>query len=618
MRSLRARLRPAARPWTTRGRSPTGPPTAATPAACATRRSRRSRARTSGGSRSPGTITAATSRTARTATTRTSFNVDAARRRGHALLLHRAEPRVRARPRDRRRALELRSEAAPRASSTGPTRACAAASRIGGIRRRCAAAACAQRIFTGTLDAELIALDARDAARPARTSATDGRVALREGIGDAPSPGEYYVTSPPLVIGDVVVVGALVADNQRPTRRAASCARSTRAAARCAGRWDPVPPGWPPADWKQGAERYRRGTPNVWSILSGDAERGLVFVPTGNAAPDYFGGEPPRPRLLLELGGRARRADTGAVALALPDRPPRPLGLRRARAAGALRARRRRRARRAGASRRPPRWVTSSCSTARPASRSSRSRSGPCRRATCRARRSRRRSPSRRTRRRCTRASSRPTTPGASRRGTARQVPREDREHALRRHLHAAERSRARSQFPGTAGGPNWGGVVDRSEHAACSCVNQMRVAMQVQLDAARRVRHARPEAVRVSERAARTDARHAVRGRRACRCSRRSARPAIRRRGARSRRSTSTSGKIALGVAARHHARPGAVPDLAAARRAEPRRLDRRPRAALVFIGATTDKFLRALRRRDRQGDLERSACPSPPTRRR
>jgi len=36
-------------------------------------------------------------------------------------------------------------------------------------------------------------------------------------------------------------------------------------------------------DWKTGAG-------NAWSVLSGDEKRGLVYVPTGSASPDYFGG----------------------------------------------------------------------------------------------------------------------------------------------------------------------------------------------------------------------------------------------------------------------------------------------------------------------------------------
>ena len=64
----RPRLRERRRPSTTPGRSRTGRPTAAMPAACATRPSRRSRARTWTSSRSPGSTTAATSPTARRAT----------------------------------------------------------------------------------------------------------------------------------------------------------------------------------------------------------------------------------------------------------------------------------------------------------------------------------------------------------------------------------------------------------------------------------------------------------------------------------------------------------------------------------------------------------------------
>jgi quinoprotein glucose dehydrogenase len=53
--------------------------------------------------------------------------------------------------------------------------------------------------------------------------------------------------------------------------------------------WDPVPPEARRREIDRGA-RFRRGTTNAWSIFSVDAERGLVFVPTGNTSPDYFGG----------------------------------------------------------------------------------------------------------------------------------------------------------------------------------------------------------------------------------------------------------------------------------------------------------------------------------------
>jgi quinoprotein glucose dehydrogenase len=150
-----------------------------------------------------------------------------------------------------------------------------------------AGAACARRIFTGTLDAELIALDA-ETGRPCADFGAAGRVRLRDDVGAA-EPTDYYVTSPPLAIRDVVVVGALITDNLR--RDAASGVVRAFDARGGALRWswDPVPPGWtPPPEWPRGTSRYTAGTANVWSILSGDEERGLVFAPTGNAAPDYF------------------------------------------------------------------------------------------------------------------------------------------------------------------------------------------------------------------------------------------------------------------------------------------------------------------------------------------
>ncbi len=150
---------------------------------------------------------------------------------------------------------------------------------------RAAEATCAARIFTGTLDSQLIALDAATGI-PCPDFGEAGRVALREGIGDA-APWEYYPTSPPLVVDDVVVIGALVADNLRVDAPSGVVRAFDARTGRRRWAWDPVPPGHYPTRVEGG--RYARGTPNVWSILSADADRGLVFVPTGNASPDYFG-----------------------------------------------------------------------------------------------------------------------------------------------------------------------------------------------------------------------------------------------------------------------------------------------------------------------------------------
>ncbi len=147
---------------------------------------------------------------------------------------------------------------------------------------------CNTRIFTGTRDSELIALDARTGL-PCPDFGEGGRVALREGIGEAPS-WEYYPTSPPLVIRDVVVVGALVADNVRVDAPSGVVRAFDVNTGELRWAWDPVPPGWD-AKPGPGGRIYQSGTPNVWSIMSADPERGLVFVPTGSASPDVYGGE---------------------------------------------------------------------------------------------------------------------------------------------------------------------------------------------------------------------------------------------------------------------------------------------------------------------------------------
>jgi quinoprotein glucose dehydrogenase len=148
--------------------------------------------------------------------------------------------------------------------------------------------ACQKRILYGTKDSELWALDA-DTGKPCADFGDGGKVALREGIEPGLPPWEYYVTSPPLIMGDRAILGALVADQLRTDAPSGVVRAFDVRTGSQLWAWDPVPPGYrrgvPPG------ERFHRGTPNVWSLLSGDEERGLVFVPTGNPSPDSYAGE---------------------------------------------------------------------------------------------------------------------------------------------------------------------------------------------------------------------------------------------------------------------------------------------------------------------------------------
>jgi quinoprotein glucose dehydrogenase len=151
-------------------------------------------------------------------------------------------------------------------------------------------AACRRRIFTGTLDARLIALDARTG-EPCADFGDGGSVDLRGGVGEV-RPGEYGVSSPPLVMGDRVVTGTMVLDNRRVDMPGGVVRAFDARSGRELWAWDPVPPGTPPAArGGNGGPRFHRGTTNAWSILSGDSELGLVYVPTGNTSPDYYGGQ---------------------------------------------------------------------------------------------------------------------------------------------------------------------------------------------------------------------------------------------------------------------------------------------------------------------------------------
>ena len=71
-------------------------------------------------------------------------------------------------------------------------------------------AACEHRIIMGTLDARLIAVDAQTG-KPCTDFGDNGSVDLGPGLGEF-SPQDYSVTSPPAILDDLVITGAMVLD----------------------------------------------------------------------------------------------------------------------------------------------------------------------------------------------------------------------------------------------------------------------------------------------------------------------------------------------------------------------------------------------------------------------
>ncbi|HSR49529.1 MAG TPA: pyrroloquinoline quinone-dependent dehydrogenase [Acidobacteriota bacterium] len=154
-------------------------------------------------------------------------------------------------------------------------------------------AGCAVRIFFASQDARLHALDAASG-RPCPGFASGGPVDLKQGVGKVEI-GEYEVTSPPTVSGPVVVVGSAQGDNRRVEVEWGTVRAYDLRSGRLRWSFNPVPkrpgdPGWDA--WEPDSAR-RTGAANAWSTFAADPERGLVFIPTGSAAPDFYGGERP-------------------------------------------------------------------------------------------------------------------------------------------------------------------------------------------------------------------------------------------------------------------------------------------------------------------------------------
>ncbi len=179
---------------------------------------------------------------------------------------------------------------------------------------RAAGEPCRRRIYVATIDARLIALDAARGA-PCTDFGRDGQIDLTQGL----RPNSYMrccyqVTSPPAVIGSLIVVGSSIGDNiVTDLPRGVVRAYDARTGA-LRWTWDPIPTDGADtaaATWRSESWRLT-GAANAWPPISIDAERGLVFVPTSSPSPDHYGGE----RLGANLYANAvvaLRAETGKL-----------------------------------------------------------------------------------------------------------------------------------------------------------------------------------------------------------------------------------------------------------------------------------------------------------------
>lgn len=143
---------------------------------------------------------------------------------------------------------------------------------------------CHEKIIEGTLDMRLIAVDA-DTGKVCSGFGDKGQVSLLKGMGHT-VPGWLAVTSPPVVVNNTVVVNHQVLDGQRRWAPSGVIRGYDVETGAFRWAWDVNRPGITTEPGP--GEEYSRGTPNSWAAMAGDDELGLVYVPMGNSAVDYY------------------------------------------------------------------------------------------------------------------------------------------------------------------------------------------------------------------------------------------------------------------------------------------------------------------------------------------
>ncbi len=145
---------------------------------------------------------------------------------------------------------------------------------------------CATRLIEGTLDAKLIALDAKTG-DPCEEFGENGMVDLWQDVGER-VPGWYAVTAPPAIVRGVIVTGAQVKDGQAEDAPSGVIRGYDARSGELAWAWDLGAPEQNRDGPPEGGI-YTRGTPNMWTTAVADEELGYVYLPLGNSSVDYYG-----------------------------------------------------------------------------------------------------------------------------------------------------------------------------------------------------------------------------------------------------------------------------------------------------------------------------------------
>jgi quinoprotein glucose dehydrogenase len=145
-----------------------------------------------------------------------------------------------------------------------------------------------KRILVGVMNF-LYALDAATG-KPIAAFGKDGRIDLRGDLGRAPEKQSVALTSPGIVYKDLIIVGGRNPETlpAAPGDVRAYDVRSAKL------HWSfhtiPHPGEYGYETWPKEAWNYS-GAANNWAGMALDPKRGIVYVPTGSAAFDFYGGD---------------------------------------------------------------------------------------------------------------------------------------------------------------------------------------------------------------------------------------------------------------------------------------------------------------------------------------
>jgi len=145
------------------------------------------------------------------------------------------------------------------------------------------------QILAGTSDGRLIALNAKTG-RLVPGFGNEGAVDLRVGVADKFPSAAYHMASPGMIYRNLIITGAQGKEDD-PDGPAMDVRAWDLHTGKLVWTFHTIPhPGesgydtWPPNNW------ITAGSPASWGAGTVDAQRGLIFLPIGQPAAQYFGG----------------------------------------------------------------------------------------------------------------------------------------------------------------------------------------------------------------------------------------------------------------------------------------------------------------------------------------